>query len=195
MYAYEFSLNDRVLGIQEMVLARFLDPQVLKTIQNAETHATEGQEVLRLPEVFDTLTDAIWKELPTAAEPEGEKKKIAFSNLRRNLQRAYLGRLSTIVLGPKNEPLNFMNIIMFNPRQTTPSDARALARLHLKAIDDRIVLALNKDKVDLDSYGRAHLEQVHDQIGKVLGRAVDDERALNGSRPIERFAAVLTRTG
>ncbi len=40
--------------------------------------------------------------------------------------------------------------------------------MHLKAIDDRVVLALNKDRVDLDTYGRAHLEQVHDQIGKVL---------------------------
>ena len=40
--------------------------------------------------------------------------------------------------------------------------------MHLKTIDDRIVLALNKDKVDLDAYSRAHLEQVHDQIGKVL---------------------------
>ena len=70
-------------------------PQVLKSIQNAEPHATEGQEVLKLPEVFDTLTDAIWKELPAGDEPDGEKKKIAFSTLRRNVQRAYLGRLST----------------------------------------------------------------------------------------------------
>ena len=83
------------------------------------------------------------------------------------------------MLGPKDEPLSFMNMIMFNPRQPTPSDARALARMHLKAIDDRVVLALNKDKVDLDSYGRAHLEQVHDQIGKVLSRAVEDVRAVN----------------
>jgi hypothetical protein len=166
--AYEFSLNDRVLAIQEMVLSRLLDPQVLKSIQNAETHAGEGQEVLKMPEVFDTLTEAVWKELPAAGEPDGEKKKLAFSTLRRNLQRAYLGRLSTIVLGPKDESSNFMSIIMFNPQQSAPSDARALARLHLKAIDDRIVLAMNKDKVDLDAYSRAHLEQVHDQIGKVL---------------------------
>ena len=59
--SYEFNLNDRVLGIQQMVLARMMDPQVLKSIQNAETHATEGQEVLKLPEVFDTLTDAVFE--------------------------------------------------------------------------------------------------------------------------------------
>ncbi|HTU24096.1 MAG TPA: zinc-dependent metalloprotease [Pirellulales bacterium] len=171
--SYEFSLNDRVLAIQEMVLSRLLDPQVLKTIQNAETHATEGQEVLRLPEIFDTLTDAVWKELPPAGEPEGEKKKIGFSNQRRNLQRAYLGRLSTIVLGPKNDPFGFLGFIFSNVSQPSPSDARALARMHLKQIDDRIVLALNKDKVELDSYSRAHLEQVHDQIGKVLSAPLE----------------------
>jgi Met-zincin/Domain of unknown function (DUF5117) len=166
--SYQFALNDRVLAIQEMVLARMLDPRVLKTIQNAELHANEGQEVLRLPEVFDTLTDAVWKELPSTSEPEGEKKKLAFSTLRRNLQRAYLLRLSSIVLGPRSDSANFMSIVMVNPKQAASSDARALARLHLKSIDDRIALALNKDKVDLEPYGRAHLEQVHDQIGKVL---------------------------
>jgi hypothetical protein len=121
-----------------------------------------------MPEVFDTLTDAVFTELPVGNEPDGEKKKLAFSTIRRNLQRAYLGRLSTIVLGPKDESLNFMSIIMFNPKESAPSDARALSRMHLKTIDDRIVLALNKEKVDMDAYSRAHLEQVHDQIGKVL---------------------------
>ena len=170
--SYQFSLNDRVLAIQELVLARLLDPQVLKSIQNVELHASEGQEVLKMPEVFDTLTGAVWKELPAVGEPDGEKKKIVFSTIRRNLQRAYMGRLSTIVLGTKTEPGNFLKIILFNVHQSTPSDARALARLQLKTIDDRILLALNTDKVELDGYGRAHLEQMHDEIGKVLSASL-----------------------
>ena len=49
-----------------------------------------------------------------------------------------------------------------------PADARALARHHLKAIDARIAASLDASKAEPDAYSRAHLEQLHDQIAKVL---------------------------
>ena len=90
-------------------------------------HATDGQEVLKLPEVFDVLTDTIWKELPTPDQPAGEKKKIEISTIRRNLQREHMKRLATMVLGPQQNN-NFFFIdefIFFGFMQPPPADGRA----------------------------------------------------------------------
>jgi hypothetical protein len=165
---YQFPLYETVLSIQRIVLSRFLDSRVLRSIQDAELLAGDGQEVLKMPEVFDTLTDAIWKELPAADAAASEKKKVEISTIRRNLQREHLKRLSDIVLGPRNDFGNMYYFFFYDFAQPAPADARALARHHLKALDERIAIALNKDRADLDAYGRAHLEQAHDQIGKVL---------------------------
>ena len=164
--SYQFPLYERVLSIQRIVLSRFLDPSVLKSIQNTELHAADGQEVLKMPEVFEALTQSIWKELPTPEE-QGTKKKVAISTIRRNLQREYLKRLSELVLGPKDNDAGFYSLF-FSFAEPAPADARALARQHLKAIDVRIALALNKETAELDAYSRAHLEQAHDQVTKVL---------------------------
>lgn len=164
---YQFPLYETVLSIQRIVLSRFLDSQVLDSIQNAELLAGDGQEVLKMPEVFDALTGAIWTELP-AADAAGEKKKIALSAIRRNLQREHVKRLSNIVLGPSNDFGNFYIYVYYDYDQPAPADARALARHHLKAIDARIAVALDASKAEPDAYSRAHLEQLHDQIAKVL---------------------------
>ena len=169
---YQFPLYETVAGIQRIALSRFLDPTVLRTIQNAELHAGGGQEVLKLPEVFDALTDAIWKELPT--DVPSEKKKIEISTIRRNLQREHLKRLSKMVLGPRNNAIFswFDDINLFDFQEPEPADAKALARHHLKSIDQRVKLALESDKIDLDSYGRAHLAELHDQTNKVLAAEI-----------------------
>ncbi len=164
---YQFPLYETVLSIQRIVLSRFLDPHVLRSIQNSELLAGDGQEVLKMPEVFDALTDAIWTELP-AADASGDKKKVEISAIRRNLQREHLKRLSSMVLGPRNDFSNFYFIVFYNYDAPLPADARSLARHHLKAIDQRIAVALDKNKVDLDDYSRAHLEELHDQVQKTL---------------------------
>jgi hypothetical protein len=120
-----------------------------------------------MPEVFGALTDSIWTELPPAGGATGEKKKVAISTIRRNLQREHAKRLANMVLGPRNDFGSF-EYYFYGYEQPAPADAKALARYHLKAIDGRIAVALDKEKSDLDDYGRAHLEQVHDQIAKVL---------------------------
>jgi hypothetical protein len=165
---YQFPLYETVLSIQRIVLARFLDSQVLRSIQNAELLASSGQEVLKMPEVFDTLTDAIWSELPPPESASGEKKKIEISTIRRNLQREHVKRLSNMVLGPRNDFGTYDYFFFFDYEQPAPADAKALARHHLKAIDARIAIALDAQKAEPDAYSRAHLEQLHDQIGKVL---------------------------
>jgi hypothetical protein len=164
---YQYPLYETVLSIQRIVLSRFLDSSVLQSIQNCELLASDGQDVLKMPEVFDALSGAIWTELP-AADATGEKKKIALSAIRRNLQREHVKRLSNIVLGPSNDFGNFYMFIYYDYDLPAPADARALARHHLKAIGARIGASLDGSKAEPDAYSRAHLEQLHDQIGKVL---------------------------
>lgn len=125
-----------------------------------------------------TLTDSIWTELRTvkqvqeakdAKDSSTEKKKIAISTIRRNLQREYFKRLAGLVLGPRNDFSDMFYFFLFDFEQPAPADARALARQHLKIIDQRIAATLkDKETVQLDSYSRAHLDQLHDQILKVL---------------------------
>jgi hypothetical protein len=165
---YQFPLYEAVLSIQRIVLSRFLDGQVLRSIQNGELLAGQGQDVLKMPEVFDVLSDSIWSELPAADAGGAEKKKVQISTIRRNLQREHLKRLANMVLGPRNDFVDFYYFIFYDYEQPVPADAKALARHHLKAIDARIAAALAPDKAELDAYSRAHLEQAHDQIAKVL---------------------------
>jgi hypothetical protein len=167
---YQYPLYETVLSIQQIVLSRFLDGQVLRSIQNSELLASNGQDVLKMPEVFDTLTDAIWSELP--GPDASDKKKIEISTIRRNLQREHVKRLANMVLGPKNDFGFYDYYFFYDYEQPAPADAKALARHHLKAIDERIARGLDKDKGEPDAYSRAHLEQLHDQIGKVLAAEV-----------------------
>jgi hypothetical protein len=166
--SYQFPLYETVLSIQRIVLSRFLDGQVLRAIQDSELLAGEGQEVLKMPEVFDVLSESIWSELPAADAGGGEKKKVAISTIRRNLQREYLKRLANMVLGPRNDFGDYYYFIFYDYDQPVPADAKALARHHLKAVDARIAAALVPEKAETDAYSRAHLEEAHDQIAKVL---------------------------
>ncbi|HXY37536.1 MAG TPA: zinc-dependent metalloprotease, partial [Planctomycetaceae bacterium] len=194
---YEFNIQDRVLSIQRTVLSRFLNARSMKAIQNAELHSGKEEETLKLPEVFDALTDSIFSELPggkavaqdhPAAKPadgkkdekhktepqKSDKKKVKISTLRRNLQRDYSKRLGRLVLGPNNDFSGFFIFYLFDDDfgSPVPADARALARHHLKDIDRRVALALDRDKTELDDYDRAHLEQVHAQIEKVFAASL-----------------------
>jgi hypothetical protein len=53
-----------------------------------------------------------------------------------------------------------------------PPDARSLARFHLREIDRRVDALLNDKKITLDDTARAHLEECHERIGKVLSAGV-----------------------
>jgi hypothetical protein len=169
---YQFPLYESVLSIQRIVLSRFLDGQVLQSIQDAELLADDGEETIKLPEVFDALTDSIWSELP-ASGGSSDKSKVAISTIRRNLQREHVKRLAEIVLGPRNNLIDYYGLIFYNFNSPAPPDARALARHHLKTIDAKIATALDAEKAEPDAYSRAHLEQLHDQITQVLAAKLD----------------------
>ena len=74
---------------------------------------------------------------------------------------------------PKPQPqMGIVIIFLWRGSQSAPPDARSLARMHLRDIQKRIETTLKEDKVPLEDTTRAHLEECHERIGKVLGASI-----------------------
>ena len=153
MGGVEFKLNDRILGVQRVCLRELLSDRTLGRMQDLAAKA-DKDGCITIAEVMRTLTDSTFVDLPTAADKAAADRS---SIIRRNLQRAYVGELSRVVL-----------------RGTVP-DARSLARMHLKDVSKRIDLALNDKKAPPEDTVRAHLEETKEQIAKVLGATMTQQ--------------------
>ena len=165
----DISVLETVLAIQKIVLSEALGATTLKRLQNQQLQAEPGSDPLRMEEVFRTMTDATWSELCNLAAPGDDKASL--SGLRRNLQREYLRRLTTMVLGESANPFGdrfSYLVIRSGGEESIPADARALARLHLGEIGERIDKALDRKDVKLDDTTRAHLKESRQRITKVL---------------------------
>lgn len=164
MMPVEYPIHERILSIQRVVLGHVFDPAVLSRIQNNTLKVDTGTRPLTLAEVFRATTDGIW------VLPDG-KERTGSSVLRRNLQRAHLGKLFALVLGERGG--DNMIFIGFAPSASVPPDARSLARMHLRDISKRIDTLLNgKHASQLDDTCRAHLEESRDRIAKALSASM-----------------------
>jgi len=169
---YRYPVLQRVLSIQRIVVARFLAAETLAAIEETGLHANPGQEVLQMAEVFDALTNSIWSELAATGDAAKKSPSLALPVVRRNLQREHVARLAGLVLGPRRDPhTSFLQAVYGNAGRAVPADARSLARQHLRRIDERITRVLGKTR-DLDAAAEAHLEELHEQIAKVVKAAL-----------------------
>ena len=73
-----------------------IDPSVLERIQNQELQSNSGSDPIKIAEIFRALSDGIFNEL--ASPPADGTSPYGISTIRRNLQREYVKRLSTMVL-------------------------------------------------------------------------------------------------
>ena len=118
----DYPIYQVILNIQEIVLDQCLDSGVLQRIQNQETAERSRQQPdSRSPRSSAPLSDGIFTELAAAAS--GQPSPFAISTIRRNLQREYIKRLSTMVLGPKNDPSfgNYRFIVILGGSPRGPS--------------------------------------------------------------------------
>jgi hypothetical protein len=148
----DFPLHDWALAQQGSLLGQLLHPVVLSRIRDAELRAQPGEETVGIPELFGTLTRAIWTELEIRP---GARQGTARStgSVRRDVQRAHL---------------NSMIRMTVSPAPGTPEDARALARATLVDLERRLVHALDDDRTSLDAYTLAHLADSRDRIARAL---------------------------
>ena len=122
---------------------------------------------IKIAEIFRGLSDGIFTEL--AAPAEGSSP-YAISTIRRNLQREYIKRLSTMVLGPKNDQTlgGYRYVIFYGMAAQPPPDAKNLARLHLSEIGEKIDKLLGRQELKIDDTTLAHLKEIRFRIDKVL---------------------------
>jgi hypothetical protein len=127
---------------------------------------------LKIEELFRTFTDSIIGDMNIAAVKEGKR---GLTITRRNLQRDYVGRLSSMLLGSRGSAAlaglpSF--VTLSGGGGSIPADARALARLHLKEISAKIDAALLAKNPAWDDTTKAHLEELKVTIDRVLNAGI-----------------------
>jgi hypothetical protein len=138
---------------QGALLAQLLDPVVLSRIRDAELRATEKEPTVTIPELFSTLTAAIWTEVGYPG-PDGKTGMLRnITSVRRDLQRIYLNSLIRMIVSPLPD---------------TPEDARTLARATLLDLATQLDRAMVRRGIELDPYTRAHLADSRERINQAL---------------------------
>ena len=146
----DYPLHEMVLGMQNSLLRQLLDPFKFSRISDSE-NKFGAANVLTIPEVMEGITSSIWSEVYS-----GSGRNI--SSMRRNLQRSYV---------------DYMTVIVTTPPNRMPPDARAVARMQLKELQSRVARSLGSGS--LDTYTKAHLNEVNERIQKTLDAGLEVE--------------------
>jgi hypothetical protein len=146
----DFPLHNWATAQQGALLNQLLDPVVLSRIRDAELRAAEGEPTVTIPELFATLTAAIWAEAGNSGSAEKPAVARNVTSVRRDLQRLYLNSLIRMIV---------------NPLPDTPEDARTLARVTLTDLAAQLDRAR---RFELDTYTRAHLMDSRERIAQAL---------------------------
>jgi hypothetical protein len=147
----DFPYHEQVLAFQRSVLNQLTEPNRLSRIRDGETKYGAGSQVT-IPELFGAVTTAVWSEM--GATPRN------VSATRRDLQRAYIDRMTELVV---------------KPPARTPADARSVARAQLTSLNRRLATGL-ASATRFDAYTRAHLEESRARITKALDAGLEAER-------------------
>ncbi|MGB3495352.1 MAG: zinc-dependent metalloprotease [Elainellaceae cyanobacterium] len=162
MVRLDYPVYDSILWMQSLTLTQLLSAERLSRIRDAELSYAADQ-VLSLPELFETLKTDIWSELFTDESPD-------ISSLRRGLQRQHLKILSNMALrntSALDEATNFMDAVIAFETLDAPEDARVLASYQLRQLGDVLSDTLRRYDDDLDLLTLAHLQDALDRINKV----------------------------
>jgi hypothetical protein len=130
---------DRIKASQMRVLNQLTNNARIARL--VEQEALDGETAYKATTFFTDLRKGIWRELQAPA--------VKVDAFRRNTQRAYLE-----VMGDK-----------LNSRTAPTDDTRGLVRAELRAVDAAVRGAVAKAA---DRATRVHLEDVRDQIAKIL---------------------------
>jgi hypothetical protein len=168
----DWPVHDRILGIQGSTLTMLMSPDTLKLVYDNEMRASEDEEVLTLPELLETINEAIWTEVGNKPENEATARNPYVSSLRRNLQREHLERLIDLTMPEAGFTAAYKPI-------------SNLALMKLRKLKDRIDESLAHESL-LDAYTLAHLGEAKVRIEKALdAQYIYNASALGGgSAPV-----------
>ena len=136
----------------------------LGRIADAEYRTGPGTDALTIAELFDKLTDAIFIELDREGAAEYTETSPAIVSVRRNLQRAFISRMSVLASG---RDLGLLGALLLGT-DGAANDVQALARYELQKIQGKIDRHLNNPDVKLDTYSAAHLTDLKVKLMKTL---------------------------
>lgn len=147
-------VHDRVIGMQASALTMLLNPQTVQRVYDYEMFVPSDEDALTLAELMQSVSESIWSELGGEVGSNYSDRKPMISSLRRNLQREHLDRLIDMAFETQG----------FN---SSAKPVKMLASMHMRQIKDGVDKVLTK-RTSLDSYTRAHLEEISQRVGKAL---------------------------
>ena len=147
----DFPVHEVISMWQDRILEQLLSSLTLERLHDTELQIPADQDAVTTPELLSSLSKSIFSEIEAMPDGEYTNRKPAISSLRRNLQRSYLRRLSSLALG----------------RTGAPQDCQTVAYGELAALEGRINELLKSD-TELDTYSKAHLEESASRIHRVL---------------------------
>ncbi|HKS07229.1 MAG TPA: zinc-dependent metalloprotease [Gemmatimonadaceae bacterium] len=148
----DYPFHEQTVQFQTTVMNNMLQPLRLSMIRDNETKFGAAN-IVSIPEIMGDLTRAVWSEVWNATAVRNAEP------VRRDLQRAYLDQMTTLIV---------------RPPARTPADARAVARRQLKDLDRRLGVA--QTAAALNTYSLAHLEESRARIQKALNAGLEAER-------------------
>ena len=149
-----YPVHSKIASVQRSALTGILNPSTLNRAYDNEYRA-DGEDVLTVPEIMDTVRGSVWGELGTRPDGSATVTDPYISSLRRNLQRSHLER----VVDLSGESNGF---------GSTSATVASLARQQLRDLDQEIGEILSRDGDKLDAYSRAHLADAKAIIDRVL---------------------------
>lgn len=148
-------VHDRIMGIQATTLTLVMNPTTLRRVYDNEIQVPSDKDALTLPELLQTISANIWRELDSKPEKQATARQPLISSLRRNLQREHVKRLIDLTLPGMGGTEAYKPI----------SD---LALMELRTVRDKVNALLEGGGGMLDPYTQAHLTRTKDQIDKAL---------------------------
>ncbi|HEY6134218.1 MAG TPA: zinc-dependent metalloprotease [Rubrivivax sp.] len=139
----DYSIDEAVLGLQRALLGQLMSETVAARILDSQNKFEPGSE-FRLSELYSRLTHEVWSEIDASRRDD-------ILGRRRELQREYVNRLSSMLL---------------RPSPSSRADARSLLRSEAQALSKRLDLALKKPGLSVEA--RAHLQDSAETLSQAL---------------------------
>ncbi len=152
-------VSDRIAGVAKSGLSMVMSPTRLRRVYDNETFIDRTKDAFTLPELLDTVTGAIWKELDNK-DGQFTARQPMISAFRRALQRDQVDRL--------------IDLSIEGGSNSASQAIASLATLKLRELKDRTAKAA--DRSGVDPYSKAHLGEVNQRITKAL----DAQYVYNG---------------
>jgi Met-zincin/Domain of unknown function (DUF5117) len=145
--ATDFSLTQRVLGVQRALLNQLMSDAVAARILDSQGKAATRGDAFQLSELYGRLERDIWSEL---ADIKAARSR-DIPAPRRALQREHLNRVAALLLRPSG---------------SGRADAHSLVRVQAQSLLVRVNAAVKRPALDADT--RAHLQDCADTLSQAL---------------------------